>query len=158
MCSSDLKDVEPRVFVAALAEYFKKSGKVELPEWHDLVKTACYKEMCPQDPDWYFVRCAAVARKVYLRGGTGVGGLQKTYGGRYRNGTNKRHFRKAASGVNRTVMKALEEAGILGQKDEKKGRWCTQKGQQELDTIAAQVVASLAGTAVEEEDEEEADE
>jgi hypothetical protein len=30
---------------------------MELPEWHDLVKTGTHKEMCPMDPDWYFVFC-----------------------------------------------------------------------------------------------------
>ncbi len=69
---------------------------MELPEWHDLVKvhcvcssimattinnsypqTGCFKEMCPMDPDWYYTRAASIARKVYLRGGTGVGAFSK---------------------------------------------------------------------------------
>jgi ribosomal protein S19E (S16A) len=54
-----------------------QSGKMELPEWHDLVKTGTHKEMCPMDPDWYYTRAASLARKVYLRGGTGVGAFTK---------------------------------------------------------------------------------
>ena len=33
-----------------------RSAKIEVPEWADLVKTGTFKELCPQDPDWYFVR------------------------------------------------------------------------------------------------------
>lgn len=51
-----VKDVDPVEFIATLAAHFKKSGKIELPEWHDLVKTGAYKEICPTDPDWYYVR------------------------------------------------------------------------------------------------------
>jgi hypothetical protein len=68
-----VKDVPAQQFIAALAAHFKKSSKLELPAWHDLVKTGTFKELCPNDPDWYYVRAAAVARRVYLRGGTGVG-------------------------------------------------------------------------------------
>ena len=35
---------------------FVRSAKIEVPEWADLVKTGTFKELCPQDPDWYFVR------------------------------------------------------------------------------------------------------
>merc|ERR1712007_42792 len=100
----------------------------------DLVKTGAFKEMPPQDPDWYYIRAASIARKVYLRGGIGVGAFTKVYGGRYRNGTLKRHFAKGARGVNRHILKALEEMGIVCRKNEKGGRWITQNGQRELDT------------------------
>jgi hypothetical protein len=38
--------------MAALAAHFKKSAKIEVPEWADIVKTGTFKELCPQDPDW----------------------------------------------------------------------------------------------------------
>merc|ERR1712194_698793 len=81
MSGVTVKDCDPAAFIQALAEHFKRSGKIELPEWHDLIKTATFKEMCPMDPDWYYVRAASIARKVYLRGGTGVGAFSKVYGG-----------------------------------------------------------------------------
>lgn len=56
------------------------SPQIELPPWHDLVKTAAYKEMCPFDADWYYVRAASIARHIYLRGGVGVGGFKKRFG------------------------------------------------------------------------------
>jgi small subunit ribosomal protein S19e len=41
---------------------------MEVPTWVDVVKTASYKELAPYDPDWFFVRAASMARKVYLKG------------------------------------------------------------------------------------------
>jgi small subunit ribosomal protein S19e len=32
------------------------TGKLELPQWVDIVKTATFKEQAPYDPDWYYVR------------------------------------------------------------------------------------------------------
>ena len=61
-------------------------GQFETPTWVDLVKTSTIKELAPIDPDWYYVRAASVARQIYLRGGRGVGGLCKRYGGKHRRG------------------------------------------------------------------------
>jgi small subunit ribosomal protein S19e len=37
----------------------KRSGKLEVPTWVDMVKTGAYKELAPYDPDWYYVRAGA---------------------------------------------------------------------------------------------------
>ncbi len=47
-----VKDVKPEAFVVAFAKYLKQSGKVELPKYVDLVRTAVSKELAPYDPDW----------------------------------------------------------------------------------------------------------
>jgi len=39
-----------------LAAHLKKGGKLKVPEWVDLVKTAKSKELAPYDPDWYYIR------------------------------------------------------------------------------------------------------
>ncbi|KAI5018398.1 hypothetical protein ZWY2020_043286 [Hordeum vulgare] len=31
-------------------------GRMELPEWVDIVKTTMFKELPPTDPDWYYMR------------------------------------------------------------------------------------------------------
>ena len=46
-------------FIAAYASHLKRSGKLEVPVWVDLVKTGAYKELAPYDPDWYYVRAGA---------------------------------------------------------------------------------------------------
>ena len=118
-----------------------------MPVWHDLIKTGTFKELCPQDPDWYYVRAASVARKVYLRGGVGVGAFQKIYGGAKSNGSRRPHFAKAAAGLHRNILQALTEIDLVAKKKDKKGRWITRSGQRELDTIASQLVATRKGAA-----------
>lgn len=43
-------------FIEAYASHLKRSGKLEVPTWVDLVKTGHFKEQAPYDPDWYYVR------------------------------------------------------------------------------------------------------
>ena len=45
-----------------------------------MVKSATYKELAPYDPDWYYIRAASMARKLYLKPGIGVGKFKKIYG------------------------------------------------------------------------------
>lgn len=49
ICSAD-------AFIAAYASHLKKSGKLEVPPWVDIVKTGAYKELAPYDADWYYIR------------------------------------------------------------------------------------------------------
>jgi len=51
-----------------LAHELRARCQMEVPNWADVVKTASYKELAPYDPDWFFVRAASMARKVYLKG------------------------------------------------------------------------------------------
>ena len=46
-------------FITAYASHLKRSGKLEVPTWADIVKTGAYKELAPYDPDWYYVRAGA---------------------------------------------------------------------------------------------------
>ncbi|XWS69643.1 hypothetical protein CRYUN_Cryun04dG0196600 [Craigia yunnanensis] len=44
-----VKDVSPHEFIKAYAAHLKRSGKIELPPWIDIVKTARFKEPAPYD-------------------------------------------------------------------------------------------------------------
>ena len=46
----------PEQFITAYASHLKRSGKLEVPAWVDIVKTGSFKELAPYDPDWYYVR------------------------------------------------------------------------------------------------------
>lgn len=43
-------------FITAYSSHLKRSGKLEVPTWVDIVKTGAYKELAPYDPDWFYVR------------------------------------------------------------------------------------------------------
>ena len=45
MPSVSVKDVSQQDFTVALAAHFKKSGKMKVPEWVDIVKTNVGKEL-----------------------------------------------------------------------------------------------------------------
>jgi small subunit ribosomal protein S19e len=47
-------------FISAYASHLKRSGKLEVPTWVDLVKTGAYKELAPYDADWYYVRAGEI--------------------------------------------------------------------------------------------------
>jgi len=131
-----VRDISADDFIKAYAEHLKNSDKFELPVWADTVKTAVFKELAPYGEDWYYIRAASIARQVYLRPGSGVGGLQKWYGGSYRRGTRSEHFRKANSGIIRSVLMQLEEMRVVEKVPEGSGRRMTRVGQQDLDRIA----------------------
>ncbi|THU51485.1 hypothetical protein C4D60_Mb06t31530 [Musa balbisiana] len=133
-----VKDVSPHEFVKSYSAYLKRSGKMELPEWTDIVKTGMFKELAPYDPDWYYIRAASMARKIYLRQGIGVGGFQKIYGGRKRNGSCPPHFCKSSGAIARHILQQLERINII-EIDSKGGRRITSQGQRDLDQVAGRV-------------------
>mmetsp|Transcript_1233 Transcript_1233/g.2497 ORF Transcript_1233/g.2497 Transcript_1233/m.2497 type:complete len:156 (-) Transcript_1233:129-596(-) len=134
-----VRDIAAKDFITAYSEHLKNSDKFELPVWADTVKTAVFKEMCPADEDWYYIRAASVARKIYLNPGTGVGRLQKWYGGRYRRGSRTEHYRKASAGIIRSIMTQLVDMKVIESSPSGKGRQMTKVGQQDLDRIAGSV-------------------
>ncbi|PVZ98137.1 hypothetical protein BB558_005269 [Smittium angustum] len=133
-----VKDVNSQAFVKAYAAHLKKTGKLEVPAWTEYAKTGAYKELSPLDPDWFYTRCAAIARHIYLRGGVGVGALTRLHGGRRRNGTRKSKHANGSGNVARKALQALEKLNIL-EKDERSGRKISSTGQRDLDRISAQV-------------------
>ena len=130
-----VRDVAPKAFIEAYAEHLKNSDKFELPVWADLVKTATQRELAPYGDDWYYIRAASIARKIYLHPGLGVGQLRKWYGSSNRNGVRHQHFRRANAGIIRSVLIQLENMKVT-EPCEKGGRRMTRVGQQDLDRIA----------------------
>merc|ERR1711864_7950 len=124
----------------------KKSGKMKTPEWVDLVKTNNRKELAPYDEDWFYVRCASMARHMYIRSPVGVNTVRKIYGIRSNNGSSPSHWAAGNGGVARKALQALE--GLkLAEKDPNGGRRLTSQGRRDLDRIAAQIKVKKAEAA-----------
>ncbi|KAH8975310.1 hypothetical protein BDL97_01G149700 [Sphagnum fallax] len=105
--SKTVKDVPSHEFVRAYATHLKRSRKVSVTCPSPLVKTTMFKELAPYDGDWYYIRAASMARKIYLRQGIGVGVFRKIYGGRKSNGVRPSHFVKSSGSIARDCLKQL---------------------------------------------------
>lgn len=134
-----VQDVSPHEFVKAYSAHLKRSGKMELPEWTDIVKTGVLKELAPYDPDWYYIRAASMARKIYLRGGLGVGSFRRIYGGSKRNGSRPPHFGKSSGSVARHILQQLQNMNIV-EFEPRGGRRITSNGRRDLDQVAGRIV------------------
>lgn len=137
---TSLRDVSASEFITAYSQHLKKSGRLELPEWVDYVKTGRSREMPPIDPDWYYVRAASIVRKIYLNAGLGIGALAHWYGKADSTGR-RQHHRRASRKILRHILIGLEHQGIV-EKLEDGGRRVTPEGQRDLDTVARAVVTT----------------
>ncbi|CDY42857.1 hypothetical protein HID58_049748 [Brassica napus] len=127
-------------------EDYNITSKIELPPWTDIVKTGKLKELAPYDPDWYYIRAASMARKVYLRiSGSallGVGAFRRIYGGNKRNGSRPPHFCKSSGGVARHILQQLQTMNIVDL-DTKGGRKITSSGERDLDQVVGRIAAAV---------------
>merc|ERR1712071_423954 len=102
--------------------------------------------MGPKDGDWFYIRSAALLRRVYLRQGVGTGALRKIYGGRINRGSAPSHHKKASASVIRHALKGLEEMKLVA-KHPDGGRMITSAGRRDADRIASQVMAAHVAAA-----------
>lgn len=140
---TNIHDVPSSALIEKVASYFKNSSdKIRPPDWAAHVKTGAHVERVPQNPDWWYVRCAAVYRKIYVQEPVGVERLRKMYGGRKRRGVKPAHFKKAGGSIIRHALQQLEAEGLVSKK-EKGGRILTPRGRSLLDAIASQIKKDL---------------
>ncbi len=127
-------DVPAANIIAKLAEELKKNENIKPPEWVNHVKTGVHKELPPVDADWWFTRCAAVLRTVYMEGPIGVERLRSVYGGKKDRGSNPYHKAKGSGSIARKIAQQLEDAGFV--RKLKTGRIIAPAGQSLLDNAA----------------------
>ncbi|MDR3395613.1 MAG: 40S ribosomal protein S19 [Parasulfuritortus sp.] len=123
----------------------------------DFVKTALHKELAPYEANWFFIRAAAIARRVYLENrGVGVKTLRTIFGSNQRNGTVSSHRHIADGKIIRYCLKQLGKMGfvdlVITQAEDEtgktvqiatKGKRVTKKGRSEMDKIATQIYRKL---------------
>jgi small subunit ribosomal protein S19e len=103
--------------------------------------------MPPTNPDWWYVRCASVLRRIYIDGPVGVSRLRSFYGGKKRKGVATGAFAKGSGSVVREALQQLEKAGYV--KKLKVGRQMTPEGQAFLDNMARKVKSKMQGSTAE---------
>jgi small subunit ribosomal protein S19e len=135
-----MREVEPQKLIEKLSEELKKNENIKPPDWSKYVKTGVSTERPPLQDDWWFLRSAAVLRKVCANGPVGVQRLRTAYGGRRKmpHGKKIHHHRKAGGKIIRLILQQLENAGYVKKVEKpKKGRIITSKGQKLLSKAAS---------------------
>ena len=152
-----VKDVPAEAFIKAYAEHLKKAQKIKPIAHVNLIKTGHAQEVTPENEDWFFVRCAALARTLYLRPERGVGSLRHIYGRKHKPGLTKRHHEPGSGKVIRFALQQLQGANILmayndkrnkgfkadGDTETKYPRIVTPEGHQDMNKIAKNVYEEL---------------
>jgi small subunit ribosomal protein S19e len=132
-------DVEVNKLLEKVASELRKSG-LEKPRFVDFVKSGAHKERPPEQDDFWYVRCAAILRYLYVHGPTGVQRLRSHFGGRKNRGRKPEHKVKAGGKIIRSALQLLEKAGFVKKDDSGKGREITPAGVSLLDRCAKEVV------------------
>ncbi len=134
-------DVPPDMLIQRVAERLKEMEEIKPPEWAMFVKTGVHKERSPEQEDWWYVRVAAILRKVYVNQPVGLERLRTAYGGRKNRGVKPEKFRKGSGSIIRKALQQLEKAGLV--KKTESGRVVTPEGKSLLDKTAAEIKREL---------------
>ncbi|MCD6414593.1 MAG: 30S ribosomal protein S19e [Candidatus Diapherotrites archaeon] len=134
-----VKSVDTQKLIGELSQKLKSMKEISAPEWAKLVKTGSHVERPPQNPDWWYVRTAAVLRKIYLLGPIGTNKLRNWFGGKKQRGVKPEKHARAGGKIIRTCLQQLEAAGFIKQV-KGKGRIVTPKGQSFLEKTATEAV------------------
>lgn len=136
-------DVPARVFIEKLAKYLKENvDEVNPPQWANIVKTGSHVQKQPQDPYWWYIRCASLLRKIYVHEPIGIEKLRAEYGGRKDFGVRPEHAVKAGGTIIRKALQQLEAAGLI-ETAKPRGRVVTREGIKLLREIAEEVHKEL---------------
>ncbi len=134
---ANVYETKASTVIDAAAEKLK--GKVKKPAYVDFVKSSAGRERAPISPDFWYVRCASILRKVYLNGPVGVSRLRTWYGNKKEHVIHRKHFMKAGGSIIRDALMELEKLNYV--KTTKAGRIITPQGKSFLDKVCNESAA-----------------
>ena len=137
-------DVPAEKLISKLVEILKKDEKFNPPEWSEFVKTGIHREKPPIDNDWWYIRTAAVLRKVYMNSPVGVRHVSQMFGGSVDRGSKRDRAWSGSRAIIRHTMQQLEKAGFI-KTVEGKGRIIQAPGQKLLDNLAHEIHKEIVG-------------
>ena len=127
-------DVPAGKLIAATAEKLKSVPELKPPAWIHYVKSGAHKERAPEQPDFWYMRCASILRQIYLKGPVGVSIFRRHFGGAKGHTVQRSHKTKAGGNIIRKSLQALEKAGLVDRS--RAGRSVTAKGKAFVDGVA----------------------
>ena len=134
-----LYDVPTKELIDEVAKKLKNDKFIALPEENRYVRTGVHKENPPTNKDWWYVRCAAILRKIYIKNIIGIEQLRAEYGGGKNRGSKPSKARRGSGSIARRAVQQLEKAGYVT-RIKGKGRVLTPKGRSFLDNTSHEVM------------------
>jgi small subunit ribosomal protein S19e len=135
-----LYDVSANKLIELTAVKLKDDERFAPPEWAAWVKTGVHKEHPPQNDNWWYIRCAALLRRIAIDGPVGTQRLRSVYGGKTDNSSRPERFVKGSGSIIRKAMQQLENAGFV--RTTPKGREISPEGRSLLDNSAYELSKS----------------
>lgn len=130
---ANVYQVESSALVKTAAAKLQEQ-KLPMPVYVTVVKTGPSRERAPEQTDFWYIRCSALLRQVYINGPIGVSRLRARYGSRKVHTVTKHHWKRAGGSIITDALNALEKAGYV--KKGKTGRVITPQGKSFLDKVA----------------------
>jgi len=136
-------DVPAPLFIQKLAKHLKENvDAVTPPAWTIAAKTGMHVQKQPQDPNWWYTRCASILRKVYTHGPLGTEKLRAEYGGGKSYSGRPQHAAKSGGSIIRKALQQLQTAGFI-EPAGSKGKRISKQGRKTLNEIAGELCSSL---------------
>jgi small subunit ribosomal protein S19e len=135
-------DVDATLLIHRTADELKKIETITPPSWSNYVKTGMSKEKPPTQPDWWYIRSAAILRKLMVFGPVGTEKLRTKFGSKKNRGVRPEKFFPGAGNHIRKILQQLEKAGLAAQaqKATHKGRVVTPAGHKLLASVATTIM------------------
>lgn len=135
-------DVPAKEFIEETAKRLEKLDEISIPETNKYSKTSVARENPPEPENWWYLRCASILRKIYMKNNIGIQQLRAEYGGKKDNGSKSYKARLGSGTITRRAMQQLETAGYV-RKIKGKGRSITPEGRQFMDATAQDVLKQV---------------
>ena len=117
-------DVPSMELIEKVAGILEKNENIVPPKWAENVKTGIHKELPPNNDNWWYIRCAAVLRKIYTDGPVGIERLRSVYGGKKDNGSSSSHKAKGSGSIVRKAVQQLESCRLPAKGKRRKNSIC----------------------------------
>jgi len=137
-------DVPAKEFIDEVAKKLQNDNNISTPEENIFSRTSVSRENPPENSNWWYVRCASILRKIYVKNSIGIEHLRAEYGGRHDRGSKPYKARSGSGSIVRRAVQQLEKAGYVT-KIKGKGRVLTSKGRSFLDNTSKEVMKNIAG-------------
>ena len=137
-------DVPADLLIGELSARLAEMEAISPPEWSSIVKTGTHRERPPSQDNWWFIRSAAILRKVGKLGPIGANHMAQHFGGPKDRGVKPNRAVAGSRNISRTIMQQLFNAGLIESKmnaagNVNHGKVLTAAGQSLLDSVAHEV-------------------